>query len=423
MNTTFKVLALSYKNTPLAIRELLAFDEAGVKSFMNKLRAVLGIQESLILSTCNRTEIYYTSEHSVSQEVCKLLKVEKGLATTDVLEQYFTAIENTEEATRHLFRVSMGLEAKVVGDIQISNQVKNAYQWSADESMAGPFLHRLMHTIFFANKRVVQETAFRDGAASVSYAAVSYIKELSSSVANPKILVLGLGEIGEDVARNLSSHGKGEVFLCNRTHAKAEELATELGFQTIPFESYQPQLRQFDVVISSIRAEKPIIEKVHLNTAEVLTHKFFLDLSVPRSIAADVEEVPGVLLYNIDTIQERADETLENRIKAIPEVERITEESLAELHNWSREMEVSPTIQKLKGALEEIRQAELARHLKKMSDKEIALMDTVTKSMMQKIIKLPVLNLKAACKRGEAETLIDVLNDLFDLEKQARNSK
>ena len=423
MHTTFKVLALSYKNTPLEIREQLAFDEQSSKSLMNKLRDVLGIQESLILSTCNRTEIYYSSERPVANEICKILKIEKGIDSLALLDQYFNSLENTEDAAKHLFRVSMGLEAQVVGDIQISNQVKNAYQWSADENMAGPFLHRLMHTIFFANKRVVQETVFRDGAASVSYTAVNYIKELSAQVVEPRVLVLGLGEIGEDVARNLSAHSKAEVFLSNRTASKAEALASELGFKTIPFDSYPEQLHQFDVVVSSMRTDKPIITKANLVTDEVLTHKFYFDLSVPRSISSDVEEVPGVLLYNIDNIQERADETLEMRRSAIPAVEKITEESLAELNNWSREMEVSPTIQKLKSALEEIRQAELARHLKKMSPREVELMEAVTKGMMQKIIKLPVLHLKAACQRGEAETLIDVLNDLFDLEKQVLNSK
>jgi len=177
------------------------------------------------------------------------------------------------------------------------------------------------------------------------------------------------------------------------------------------------------VIVSSVRADEHIITKELLTTDKVLTHKFFFDLSVPRSISEDIEEIPGVLLYNIDSIQQKADDTLKQRKKAIPAVEQIIEDSLEELESWSREMEVSPTIHKLKNALEEIRQSEVARHMKKMTSEEAELMDTVTKGMMQKIIKLPVLQLKAACKRGEAETLIDVLNDLFDLEKQVLNNK
>lgn len=423
MHSILKVLALSYKNTPLDIRERLAFDEATSKSLLKKLKEILGIQEALVLSTCNRTEIYYTSQTELSSQISGLLKLEKGINTSEDLSQYFVSITDPNEASKHLFRVSMGLEAQVIGDIQISNQVKNAYQWSADEEMAGPFLHRLMHAIFFSNKKVVQETAFRDGAASVSYAAVSYINELSSTIIAPKILVLGLGEIGEDMVRNLGAHSKADIYLCNRTSEKANTIATEFGFKTIPFENFEEQLIDFDVIVSSIRTDDHIITKESLLSDKVLTHKFLFDLSVPRSISENIEEVPGVLLYNIDDIQQKADETLEQRKNAIPAVEQIVKDSLSELRSWSREMEVSPTIQKLKSALEEIRQAELSRHVKKMTAQEVELMEAVTKGMMQKIIKLPVLQLKAACKRGEAETLIDVLNDLFDLEKQVLNNK
>lgn len=423
MHSILKVLALSYKNTPLEIRERLAFDEDASKSFLRKLKNILGVQEAMVLSTCNRTEIYYTNPSNLSDQISGLIKIEKGISTNIELSDYFISIIDPDETSKHLFRVSLGLEAQVAGDIQISNQVKNAYQWSADVEMAGPFLHRLMHAIFFSNKRVVQETAFRDGAASVSYATVNYINDLSSTLVAPKILVLGLGEIGEDVVRNLASHGKGEVFLCNRTSEKAETLAREFGFDTIPYEGFESQLADFDVIVSSVRADDYMITKEHLVSDKILTHKFLFDLAVPRSISEDIEGIPGVLLYNIDDIQQKADETLEQRKNAIPAVEKIVEDSLEELRNWSREMEVSPTIQKLKSALEEIRQSELSRHLKKMTTQEVELMDTVTKGMMQKIIKLPVLQLKAACKRGEAETLIDVLNDLFDLEKQVLNKK
>ncbi len=423
MHSILKVLALSYKNTPLEIRELLAFNENDSKSFLRNVKSMLGIQEAMVVSTCNRTEIYYASQQDLSSDLVKIMKIEKGIATSENLANYFESIVDSMEAARHLFRVSLGLEAQVIGDIQIGNQVKNAYQWSADEAMAGPFLHRLMHSIFFSNKKVVQQTSFRDGAASVSYVAVDYIKDLVNNFEDPKVLVIGLGEIGEDVVRNLGDHFKGEVCLTNRTQAKANDLAAEYGFKTIPFESFPEEIEKYDAIVSSIRADQTIIDKELLSEVSILRHKFFFDLSVPRSIANNIEEIPGVLLYNIDSIRQKANDTLEERKKAIPAVEKIIEDSIEELNSWSKEMEVSPTIHKLKNALEEIRQNELARHLKKMNEKEAELMDTVTKGMMQKIIKLPVLQLKAACQRGEAETLIDVLNDLFDLERQVKKEQ
>jgi len=149
-----------------------------------------------------------------------------------------------------------------------------------------------------------------------------------------------------------------------------------------------------------------------------MSFKYFIDLSVPRSVSPEVEEIPGVMLYTIDSIRSRADEALARRLEAVPHVREIIDEAVMEFNDWSKEMIVSPTIQKLKGALEQIRKEELMRFTKNLSDSELEKVERITTSMMQKILKLPVLQLKAACKRGEAETLIDVLNDLFNLEKQ-----
>ena len=149
-----------------------------------------------------------------------------------------------------------------------------------------------------------------------------------------------------------------------------------------------------------------------------MSFKYFIDLSVPRSVSPEVEEIPGVMLYAIDSIRSRAEEALARRLESVPKVREIIGEAVLEFNDWSKEMIVSPTIQKLKGALEQIRKEELGRFTKNLSDSELEKVERITTSMMQKILKLPVLQLKAACKRGEAETLIDVLNDLFNLEKQ-----
>jgi glutamyl-tRNA reductase len=418
MHNNFKVVSLTYKNTPLNIRELVSFDETACKRLLMYFKEFTTISEAIVISTCNRTEVYYSSEVDMTAEIIKLIGLERNFPDIARYSEYFVKIDNPESAVRHLFKVAMGVEAQVIGDMQISNQVKNAYQWSADENMSGPFIHRLMHTIFFTNKRVVQETSFRDGAASVSYAAVQLIEELASDFLKPKILVLGLGEIGEDVCKNLADYSKAEIFVCNRTFEKASKIAEECGFQVLPYEGFEEILPKMDVVVCSVMADKPIISKALISEIKILSHKIFLDLSVPRSIENTIEELPGVLLYNIDSIHSKTNEALENRIAAIPQVLDIVEEAILDFNDWAKEMEVSPTIKKLKNALENIRQEEVARFLKSANTNEAELIEKVTKSMMQKIIKLPVLQLKAACKRGEAETLIDVLNNLFDLEKE-----
>ena len=426
MLDTFKSISLSHKTAPLGVRELIALNEEEAKRFMLRLRDFFSLTDLLVVSTCNRTEVYFATEGaavstSLNADIARLLLIEKGLTDTDTYLSYFQFFDTHNAAVQHLFEVCVGLHSQVVGDMQIPNQVKQAYQWSADLDMAGPFLHRLMHTIFFTNKRVAQETSFRDGAASVSYAAVELIEELVGDRQHPNVLVIGLGEIGTDVCRNLESKKLSNITLCNRTQAKTETLAQQYGFRVADFANLTHELNRADVVISSITRDEPLITPRLLQSLSVLTYKYFIDLSVPRSVDAAVEQIPGVLVYNIDHIRNRADEALNQRLAAIPQVEAIVAQAVAEFSDWSKEMIVSPTINKLKNALEQIRKDEIARHLKHLTPDESEKVDKITRGIMQKIIKLPVLQLKAACKRGEAETLIDVLNDLFDLENQTSN--
>ena len=417
MQTKFRVISLSHKSAPVHIRELISLDELAIERLLLKLKEFFSVADALVLSTCNRTEVYYSHESDLSMELIKLIGIERGLANAIGYFDYFQVLNEEQEAVTHLFRVSMGLEAQVVGDIQILNQVKRSYQTAADLELAGPFLHRLMHTIFFTNKRVVQETAFRDGAASLSYATIELIESLTQNIFQPRILLIGVGEIGEDVARNMVHLPTAQLKITNRTLAKAEEIGVPLGFEIIPFESCLTAIEEADVVVCSVRMPEPFLTKQLIEGVNIPSYKVLIDLSVPRSIETSVEELPGVVLYNVDNIQSKATAALENRLESIPSVEAILEESIEEFGAWQKEMVVSPTIQKLKQALEQIRQEEMSRFLKNADEKEYLLIDKVTKSMMQKILKVPVVQLRAACQRDEAAEMIELITDLFDLEK------
>ena len=397
-------------------------DEAAIERLLLKLKEFFSVADALVLSTCNRTEVYYSHESDLSVELIKLIGIERGLTDAISYLDYFQVLNNESEAVTHLFRVSMGLEAQVIGDIQILNQVKRSYQTAADLELAGPFLHRLMHTIFFTNKRVVQETAFRDGAASLSYATIELIESLTQNIFQPRILLIGVGEIGEDVARNMVHLPTAQVKIANRTLAKAEEIGVPLGFEVIAFESCLTAIEEADVVVCSIRMPEPFLTKQLIQGINIPSYKVLIDLSVPRSIETSIEELPGVVLYNVDNIQSKASAALQNRLESIPSVETILEESIEEFGAWQKEMVVSPTIQKLKQALEQIRQEEMSRYLKNADEKEYLLIDKVTKSMMQKILKVPVVQLRAACQRDEAAEMIELITDLFDLEK-SKNEK
>ncbi|MDN3202719.1 glutamyl-tRNA reductase [Algoriphagus sediminis] len=417
MQQKFRALSLSHKTAPVKIREVIALDERAIHDILLKLKEFFSLGDALILSTCNRTEVYYSHELDLSTEIIKLVGLEKGIPDILNYSEYFEIYAEDKAAIEHLFRVSMGLEAQVIGDIQISNQVKRAYQASADLDMAGPFLHRLMHTIFFSNKRIVQETSFRDGAASLSYAAIELIESITSNTFQPRVLIIGVGEIGRDVVKNMIYLPDAKVKITNRTRSKAEEIAAEHGFEVVDFEDCEDAIAESDVIVSSIQRKEPFITKALIQNLRIQSYKLFIDLSVPRSVETSIEEIPGVVLYNVDNIKSKASEALDRRIAAIPDVEQIISDAIEEFHTWKKEMLVSPTINKLKESLEKIRQEELQRHLKKAGEKEVELVDRVTKSMMQKILKIPVVQLKAACQKDQAEQMIDLISDIFNLDK------
>jgi glutamyl-tRNA reductase len=417
MHNKFRAISLSHKSAPVQIRELISLSEGEIHSILLKLRDFFSLNDTMILSTCNRTEVYYSHDLDLSTEIIKLIGLEKTLPDVVNYLEYFQILHFDKEAISHLFRVSIGLEAQVVGDIQIANQVKRAYQVSADLNMAGPFLHRLMHTVFFTSKRIVQETSFRDGAASLSYATIELIESLTTNTFQPRILLIGLGEIGEDVAKNMVHLPEAKVKISNRTFTKAEEIANQLNFELVPFEQVEEAMAEADVIVSSISLPEPFITKSKVKKFQIPSYKLFVDLSVPRSIETSVEDIPGVILYNVDNIRSKATEALEKRLASVPKVEEIIVENIEEFFNWKKEMMVSPTINKLKQSLEQIRQEELSRFLKSADEKEYAMVDKITKSMMQKILKVPVVQLRAACQRDEAEEMIEIISDLFNLER------
>lgn len=425
MHQHFKLLSISHKTAPVEIRELVALNSDETRQVLNRIKDLFALKDVLVLSTCNRSEIYYASEEDLNNELINILLLQKGTQELNISHEYFRSITDHSKAVEHLFRVATGLDSQIVGDMQITNQVKTAYQLSADLDLAGPFLHRLLHTAFFTNKKVVQETAFRDGAASVSYATLELISELTMTQQNPTLLIVGLGDVGNDLCMNIADHKNFQQFrvlLANRSHAKAVNLGNSCGFEVIPFESIHQCLSEVDVVVTAVDSPQLVIRKEHVSKLPVGNFKCFIDLSMPRSVETGVEDTNGVLLYNIDNIQSRADEALKKRTEAIPKVEKLVVEAIEDFDDWSKDLSVSPTINKLKNALEQIRKEEIERHLKDASDEEVVMVEKLTKSIMQKVIKLPVLQLKAACRRGEAETLIDVLNDLFNLEKETLSS-
>jgi glutamyl-tRNA reductase len=408
----FNVLSLSYKQSSLEFRELFSFDDEKVNVLLHQFKELLGLEDILILSTCNRTEIYFTSKTNKVDDVFKMLALKIRLPK-DSIAKHFN-LHKGKAAVTHLFEVSLGLNSMILGDMQIINQVKRAYQLSADAQTAGPFLHRLMHTIFNTNKRVTHETKFKEGNTSLASAAVSRAKEFGNQFRKPKIVIVGLGEIGQTVAENLKNFD-GKVVVLNRSFEKAQKLAQKYNFDCQNFEQLNSEIENASIIISAVRTPEPIINKDSISDNN--RHQLYIDLSVPRSIDSNLSEHSGVIIANVDDLKEQTERTFQKRQGKIEAVNAIINSSIDELKGWQKEMEFSPVIKQFKAALEEIRQQELARHLNGMEDSQADLLNQATKNILQKIIKLPVLHLKANCLRDDADQLSKTLSELFCLEK------
>lgn len=397
----------------------LSENESG--KLLSDLKEKLNIEEAIVVSTCNRTEIYYSCDNDISKDVITLLSLTKEVYPFEEYLQYFDYINDSKAAAKRLFEVAMGLHSLVLGDIQIINQVKSAYSQSIEADCAGPFIHRLLHTIFHANKRVYQETAFRDGGASVSYVASNIALQLAKST-KIKAVVVGLGEMGKDVADNLAKNENIELTLVNRTFSKAETLAKSHQCKAMKMEDFFDQIPFFDVFITAVSVKEALLKKSHFLSA--CTHKpyYIVDISIPSATDSELAHLPNVVYYSVDDLSEIVDNTLENRKAAMNDVRKIVEEDMTQFATWSQELNFSPAIHQFKQALEEIRKEEMQKFLKVAdSEREIELAENITKRYMNKIIKLPVLQLKAACKRGEGETLAKVLVDLFNVEDEKVN--
>ena len=224
MELNFRVISISHKNSPVQVRELMALDNDSNKQLLDKIELFSSIKEAVVLSTCNRTEIYYVSERDEKQLLIRLIGLIKGKNLTHY-QSHFIAINNSENATRHLFRVAAGLESQLVGDLQIQTQIKLAYQLSVEKNFSGPLIHRLLHCVFFTNKRIAKETAFKVGSGSISYTASELVKKLTRHITNPKVLIIGLGSIGRDTTRHLLKNHNLHIHISNRTKAKSIEFA------------------------------------------------------------------------------------------------------------------------------------------------------------------------------------------------------
>ena len=374
----FAVLSVSFEKADAETRGKFAFFDENIKNFVSEIHDE-NLGDAFVVSTCNRTEIYTTSQNYllIAELYCKTI----GVSLTEFM-QYVNILKH-EEALNHLFRVAAGLESQIIGDFEIIGQIKNAYhRFKKVKRNSNPFLERAINSAIQISKRIKNETGISNGAASVSYAAVHYILKNQTQISDKNILLLGVGEIGQNTVENLVKHVyKPKVKIANRTSDKAEKIAEKYKIPHIEFENFQEELAQTDILIVATGAQHPIINKTHFpNGKETLV----IDLSIPNNVEKDITENTNVSLVDVDQLSLHISETMVQRQKEIPKAEGIIKEMTKDFLEWEKKRKLAPNIHHFKAVLKNMERNEMHNIHKKHKYVEVTDMQLSDK-MIQKI--------------------------------------
>ena len=388
---------MNHRSASLAERETLALDAADIDWVLAGVKGRGTVVEAAVLSTCNRTE-FYARAADTDQAFSALRAAVLDVKGVDALAPgpAVYRLEGTE-AVRHAFRVTAGLDSMVLGDLQILGQVKDAYAAARRVGATGPWLERLFESALHAGKRARTETAIGTGVVSVASAACELARRHMTTLEGRRVLVIGAGETSRIAAKHLAQHCAGGVVLANRTLARAEALATQLGIRAVPFEDIDAVLADTDLVLSATRAPSPIITEQALRTAMARREDrpvVIIDLAVPRDVDPAAATVPGVTLHSIDAIQDVVDRTLARRAAEVPRVEGILAEELAKFEGWRRALEAAPVVRDLRDHFERVRLEELERALPNATDEERARAERLTRALVNRLLHVPTVRLK-----------------------------
>jgi glutamyl-tRNA reductase len=415
------VLGVSHHTAPIDMRERLAFAPGDLADAVTALARDPALGEVVLLSTCNRTEVYGTC-HNLEDghdAMASFLAVARAVPAEDLKAHVYARAE--ADAARHLFRVAAGLDSLVVGEPQILGQVKQAYASATEQHATGALLNRLFHTAFTAGKRVRSETELAEGAVSVSYAALGLARKICGDLKRVSVLVVGAGEMAELTARHLSAQEPKRITVCSRTAAHAEALAREVGGAVVPWAELDAALTQADVVVTATGATTPILTRARVH--DVTRHRrgrplFLIDIALPRDVDPDVAADDNVFLYNIDDLQSIVNESLARRSSETTRAEGIVNQEVERFMAWARSRTAMPTVVALRQRFEAIRRAELDRLQPKIAalpPEARARVDEITRLIIEKLLITPTEQLKALPDRELQSSYADALSHLFAL--------
>ena len=417
----FTLVGLSHKTAPVEIRERLAIPESALPRALGALRHYGSVREGLILSTCNRVEVFARGEPSSELEhsLHRFLADYHGLPFASIHPYLYHYRER--EAIRHLFRVTASLDSMVVGEPQILGQVKSAYAAAHAAGTASGLLEEVMSRALNVAKKIRHETGIGQSTVSISYAAVELARKIFGSLEAKTVLVIGAGEMSELAARHLMSSGAATLFLTNRSFDRTVELAALLGGRAVPFEALFETMSQADIVISSTAAPHFILQKSdgpRLMAKRKNRPMFFIDIAVPRDIDPELNKIDNIFLYDIDDLGQVVESNRRERQREADRGEELIEHEVDRFLAHVRSLEVVPTIVSLQARLEEIRRGEVERlrgKLGPLSPEQEQALDALTRGIINKILHEPMTQLKSAAQQPDSLRIVDIVRKVFNL--------
>lgn len=407
----FYIIGLSYKKADAEIRGHFSLNEEAKTRLLEQAQKE-GIGGVLATSTCNRTEVYGFAAHPF--QLIKLL-CEHTHGTVEEFDKVAYVYKN-KQAISHMFRVGTGLDSQILGDFEIISQLRIAFAQSKKIGLSNAFTERLVNAVIQASKRIKNETEISSGATSVSFASVQYILKNVDDISNKNILLFGTGKIGRNTCENLIKHTQNKhITLINRTKDKAEKIAGKFSLTVKDYADLQAEIRNTDVLIVATGAQNPTISKELIYCKKDL---LILDLSIPKNVAEDVEELDNVRLVHLDHLSQITDETLQRRRKFIPEAEAIIVEVESEFNKWLETRKFAPTIKALKKKLRMMKDAELDFQRKKIADFNDEQAEIVSNRIIQKIMKHFANHLKE--DSNTTDESLELIQKVFQLEEQVR---
>lgn len=418
-------VCVNHHTAPVDVREAVYLQSDETRNFINDVKGKL-LKEGVVISTCNRTEIYGlpVNQQITSKDILKFLLQYKS--QTDLSGEYFHHYVS-RNAIEHLFSVASGIDSMLIGDNQIFKQVKDSFEISEEMKFTGFITKRIFDAAIRVGKRAISETGISEGAVTVSYAAVQLIEKIFSSLNKKSALIIGAGETGEIAAKHLSERGIGKISISNRTLERAQKLSDKLNGKTIPFENLKEHLHEYDIVISATSAENLILTKKDIEAAmkkRGYASMILMDIAIPRDIDPASSEIDYVFYHDIDSLNIIVEQNLEKRKAEIPKVKAIINEETDNFFSWYNSLEAAPAIKILRDHFEAVRCEEIEKNINKFSEADREKLEIVTKRIINKLLHHPTIELKKNVESGNNDDSlmkINFIKELFGIDKKEIN--